>query len=151
KRFGRAGVLPPVEAIDITHADRDGDLFAKPVKWDSDAPPPTIIVVQPRGKHPKDRRFTVGVGDRVLAKLSPAGEDTLEARPIKKLAEAPARLLGVYEARAGDERWAGRLRPVDKRYRHEVVIAHRDVGDAQSGDLVSAEIINTPRHGAQHA
>ncbi len=152
RRFGEIGALPPVDVIEITHADRDGDLFAKPVKWESDAKPPTIIVVQPkvrggpRGKG-KFKPLTVGVGDRVLAKILPAGDDTYEARPIKKVAAAPQRLLGVYEF----DGTHGRLRPVDKKYRHEVVIARGDVGTAKSGDLVAVEVFDVPNYGPQKA
>ncbi len=152
RHLGRKGALPPVETIEITHTDKDGDLFAKPTKWDSSEPPPVILVVQPKS-HSKSRggfkgRFrplTVGVGDRVLAKIVPAGDNTYEARPIKKLAEAPARLLGVYEV--DGER--GHLRPVDKKYRHEVVIARSDAGPAVPGDLVAVEIFDVPRYGPQ--
>jgi ribonuclease R len=149
KRVGGHGALPAVDVVEVTHADRDGDLFAKPVKWDSAAPPPKILVVQikTRGKGRHNKPLTVGIGDRVLAKIFPAGDDTYEARPIKKVAAANARILGVYEI--DGER--GRLRPVDKKYRHEVVIARSDVGPAQSGDLVAVEIIDVPNYGPQRA
>lgn len=144
------GILPSVDVIEITGTDKDGDLFAKPVNWKFDGPPPTILVSQEphkakhRGKH---RRETVGVGDRVLARLSPAGDNAYEAKPIKRLKSAPTRLIGVYEA--GVE--LGRLRPVDKRYRSEVVVARADAGAALSGDLVAAEVFESPKFGPQKA
>ena len=150
RHVGQIGVLPPVDVIDITHTDRDGDLFAKPVKWDSSSPPPAILVVQPKSRsHVKGKYkpLAVGVGDRVLAKILPAGDDTYEARPIKKLAAAPTRLLGVYQP-DGD---VGRLRPVDKKYRHEVVIAPGDVGSALPGDLVAVEVFDVAKYGPQRA
>ena len=150
RRVGTVGALPPVDVIEITHTDRDGDLFAKPVKWESDAPPPHILVIQPKARsaHPgKYRPLTVGVGDRVLAKLLPAGDDTYEARPIKKIAAAAVRLLGVYEF----DGTTGRLKPVDKKFRHEVVIGRSDTGGAEPGDLVAVEIIDVPRYGPQRA
>ncbi len=150
RHLGRRGALPPIEAIEITHTDKDGDLFAKPVNWDSSEPPPTIIVIQPRFKTGFKGRFrplTVGVGDRVLAKITAAGDNTYEARAVKKLAAAPARLLGVYKV---DEK-GGRLLPVDKKYRFEVVIAREDAGPALSGDLVAAEVFHQPHHGPQRA
>ena len=148
RRVGQTGALPPVDVIDITHTDKDGDLFAKPAKWESTAPPPVIFVIQPKARSfakGKYKPLTVAVGDRVLAKILPAGDDTYEARPIKKLAAAPTRLLGVYDP-SGD---IGRLRPVDKKYRHEVVIARGDVGPALPGDLVAVEIFDVPRYGPQ--
>ena len=57
-------------------------MFARPVKWDSDAAPPKILVIPPKKGGPRkgrERPFTVGVGDRVLARLAPAGDDTYES------------------------------------------------------------------------
>jgi ribonuclease R len=150
KHFGAAQAMPAVDAIEVTHADREGDLFGKPVKWEFEAAPPIILVRQPSriGKG-QPRRFAVGVGDRILAKIIPAGDDTFEARPIKKLAVASARLLGVYEPR--EDGSGGFLRPVDKKYRAEVWISARDAGEALGGDLVAAEVTSEPRHGPQRA
>jgi len=147
KHVGRAGALPPVEVLDITHTDRDGDLFAKPTVWDHPAPPPPIVIIQPRSRGKgKYKPLTVGIGDRVLAKIAATG-DGYEARPIKRLAAAPQRLLGVFE----NEGNRARLRPVDKKYRYEVMIAPGDVGPALHGDLVAVEIFDTPKYGAQRA
>ena len=150
KTIGAHGLLPSVDVIEITSTDKDGDLFAKPVKWKFDGPPPAILVVQDTGKeqrHGKHRRETVGVGDHVLARLSPSGDNAYEAQPIKRLRAAPTRLLGVYETDCDD----GRLRPVDKRYRYDVMIASGDAGAALSGDLVGAEVFETPKYGPQRA
>jgi ribonuclease R len=150
KRVGAHGAMPAVDAIEVTHTDREGDLFGKPLKWDFDTPPPKILVRQPsKILKGRERSFAVGVGDRVLAKIIPAGDDTFEARPIKKLAAAPSRLLGVYEP--GEDGKGGYLRPVDKKYRAEVWIGPRDAGDAVGGDLVAAEVYAEPRHGPQRA
>ncbi len=142
--------LPNTEVIDITHTDKDGDLFARPTKWESDAPPPKILVIQekqrgPRKKH--DRKLTVGVGDRILARIKPAGDDAYEARPIKVLAAAPTKVVGVYEPNSDGK--GGHLRPVDKRYRSEVLIAAHDARDAKRGDLVSVEIYGGAKYGPE--
>src|SRR5205085_9540468 len=126
--------------IEITTVDKDGDLFAKPLRWDHDAPPPAILVVQPRaarGHKHDSRKLIVGVGDKVLAKLSPAGDNAYEARPLKLISAAPTRLIGVYQA-------DGSLKPVEKKYRYEVVIPPEDRGTAKPGDLVSAEVVKAP-------
>jgi ribonuclease R len=151
RRVGREGALADIEPLEITAMDSDGDLFARPVKWESDAAPPKILVHQPKQQRGKgrERRFTVGVGDRILAKIAAAGDDAYEARPIKKLAAAPQRLLGVYEETSSTH--GGRLRPVDKRYRAEVAIAARDVGPAKPGDLVAVDVFDQPRHGPERA
>jgi ribonuclease R len=150
RRLGTVGALPPVDVIEITHTDRDGDLFARPVKWESDAPPPHILVVQPKARAARPGKYrpvSVNVGDRVLAKLLPAGDDTYEARPIKKVAAAAARLIGVFQS-DGTRNW---LKPVDKKFRDEVVIARNDTKDAESGNLVAVEIFDIPKYGPQRA
>jgi ribonuclease R len=151
RRLSTGAVLPAVGAIEITTVDKDGDMFARPVEWPHDGPPPAILVIQPRparGMQRRDaRKLTVGVGDTVLAKLTPAGDDAYEARPIKMLAAAPERLLGVVETAAK----GARLKPVDKKYRYEVTIDASELGSAKAGDLVSAEVYATPRFGPQKA
>ena len=152
KSVGAHSALSNVDVIEITGTDKDGDLFAKPVKWKFDGPPPTILVIQEshkKKKHSKHRRETVGVGDRVLARLSPAGDNAYEARPIKRLKAAPTRLIGVYETNTDDD--GGRLRPVDKKYRYDVAVLAGDSGGALSGDLVAAEVFDTPKYGPQKA
>ena len=138
--------------LDVTHADKDGDLFARPAKWDFDSAPPVILVVLPRRGRPSDDRarpFTVGVGDRVLARITPAGDDTFEARPIKRLAQAPQKLLGVFEANS--EGGGGFLRPVDKKIRDTIAIGPRDTMNAKSGDLLAVQVTEQPRHGPHRA
>ncbi len=126
-------------------------MFAKPAEWNSDAAPPKILVILPKRGGPKrgrERPLTVGVGDRVLARLAPAGDDTYEARPMKRLAAAPQGMIGVFEA-AKDG--GGYLRPVDKRIRDTVAIAARDTLGAKQGDLLAVQIVDQPRHGPWRA
>ena len=151
RRMSTGAVLPAVDVIEITTIDKDGDMFARPLKWPHDGPPPVILVLPPkpaRGiQRGKARRLTVGVGDRVLSKLSPAGDSAYEARPMKVIAAAPPRLLGVMEVGATSTR----LKPVDKKYRYDVAIAADDLDGAKHGDLVAAEVYATPRFGPQKA
>ncbi|MGZ6060504.1 MAG: ribonuclease R [Myxococcaceae bacterium] len=47
------------------------------------------------------------------------------------------------------EQGARRLQPVDKKYRYEVEIPPKEIGDAKTGDLVAVEIYATPHYGPQ--
>ncbi len=150
KSVGTPGTLPSVDVLEISGTDKDGDLFAKPVKWKFKHSPPKILVIQSNSKNSrrgKGRTEIVGVGDRVLARLSAAGDDAYEARVIKRLKSAPARLMGVYET-AGE---TGRLRPIDKKYRYDVEIEFTEAGAALPGDLVAAEVYESRRYGPQKA
>jgi len=142
RRFQKVGVLPPVDVLEITFIDKDGDLFAKPVNWAHESAPPTIVIVEKPG-----RGVALGVGDRVLAKLSPAGDNAYEARVTKRVPTGSGNLMGIYQ----NSGRGGSLRPVDRRYRHEVTIAAKDSGGAEHGDLVTVEILASRAHGPQQA
>ncbi len=143
RRFHKVGVLKAVEAIEITAIDNDGDLFAKPTNWEFTNPPPAILVIAKA-----ERGKAYGVGDRLLARMTPVGDDAYEARPMKKLTARPGNLMGIYEVVSGG---GGRLRPTDRRYRHEVAIAAKDRNGAEHGDLVTVEITAERHHGPQQA
>src|ERR1700761_9515445 len=44
----KAGELPDVTLLEITGADTDGELLARPLNWESDAAPPIIYVAPPK-------------------------------------------------------------------------------------------------------
>ena len=138
-----AGQLPHVSVLKITHTDRDGDLFAEPVKWEAEGPPPRVLVL-PRRSDP-----ALGQGDRVLAKIRPVRTDThaYEARPIKKIADAARRMLGIF--RAGPN--AGRMVPVEKRGMKEWIIPRGETNGARDGELIEAESIDDARLGLPRA
>lgn len=145
KKFTRAGELPPVGVIDIVESDADGELLAKPVNWDAETPPPTIVLA-PAGHTDK---ATFGIGDRVLARLNKAQEDfDYEARVIKKLGQGSKTIIGVLRAGPGKD-WT--LEPVDKRERNDYRVADSDRSDAKPDDLVEAELLSPSRQGSRAA
>ncbi len=135
---GEKSALASVTVIEVSGVDADGEVMARPVKWDEAGPPPDIYLIADKpGK--AAARPAPGPGDRILAKLIPAGDGAYEARTIRRLAGGPGgprRVLGIYAIVDGQ----GRIRPTDKKVRSEVVIEARDSMDAQPGDLVRAEI-----------
>ncbi|GGD11028.1 ribonuclease R [Pyruvatibacter mobilis] len=145
KKFSKPGELPPVGVIEITEQDADGELLARPVNWQSDMAPPTIVLA-PAG-HKDNASF--GIGDRVLARLGKAEEDfDYEARVIKKLGMGAKTVIGVLRAGPGKD-WT--LEPVDKRERGDYRVANADIGKAQPDDLVEAELLSPTRHGPRAA
>ncbi|MDT9702424.1 hypothetical protein, partial [Streptomyces sp. P17] len=78
RHYHDAEKLPPVSVIQILPADASGDLFARPMEWQGEAPEPKILFL-PRQSDP-----AVGEGERVLARLiAVRGEDHhYEARLI---------------------------------------------------------------------
>ena len=131
RRYKEPGQLPGVAVIEISGTDLDGDTIARPAVWDDRDPPP-LIYVAPE----KRSRSGFATGERALARLSPIGPGTYEARVIRRLLAAPPRALGLYTVVGGQ----GRIIPVDKRAREELVVAPGDAGDAEPGELVWAQV-----------
>jgi ribonuclease R len=72
----------------------------------------------------------------VLARLRPAGTGRYEGRTIRRLAETPGRVLGVYQQ--------GRIIPTDRRAKGEWVVPPGEDGSAVAGEIVLAEPL--PHH-----
>ncbi|MEX0371612.1 MAG: RNB domain-containing ribonuclease, partial [Tateyamaria sp.] len=123
--------LPPVSVLQVSDADADGDLFARPLEWHGDGVEPKILVL-PRASDP-----ALGAGDRILARLTLVKEEdhNYEARLIRRIGTNPRRVLGVF--RAGAE--GGRIVPVDKGSDREWAVPAGATHGAKDGELVEAE------------
>ena len=64
RRFGRPGTLPSVVVVEVTGVDIDGEVMARPLKWEDKGPPPKIYVIPETSSGPAP-----GVGERALARL----------------------------------------------------------------------------------
>lgn len=136
ERAEEKGGLPPVTVLEITGQDGDGELLAVPLQWRRRVAPPQIVVAADK----RQSGQPVGVGDRVLARLSPA-EDGYLATVMRRLTVPDARkILGVYQ-RVGRD---GRVQPVEKG-REEIAIAHEDAQGARSGELVLVTLESSGR------
>ena len=146
KRLKRPDDLPSVTVLELTGRDADGEFLARPAEW-SDAeggPPPTIVLEVKR-----DRRGPApGIGDRVLARLTPSGDDgrTFEARVIKVLEKKQVAVLGVVRDLPGGKR----IEPVDRKQR-EMILDADPTGAAKDGDLVSVTLVGATRYGPARA
>ncbi len=138
RRLSQPGALPEVAVVQVTGTDADGEVLAKPVMWKGEGEPPVIYLAPDRHGTPALVR-----GDRVLARLTRSGESSYDGKPIRRLAGAPKRVLGIY-ALAGDE---GRLRPTDRRVKTDFRVTREDSGGARPGELVLAEVLHTHRLG----
>jgi ribonuclease R len=123
----------------ITGTEPDGDAIARPAQWDrDDGPPPVIVMVaEPRG------RPALAPGERVLARLEPAGRDRYTGRTVRRIADTPGRVLGVYRH--------GRIVPTDRRAKAEWVVPPGEEGGAQPGEIVLAEPLPHHRLGLKPA
>jgi hypothetical protein len=101
KDFREKGKLPPTTTLEITGRDRDGDLVAKPLHWEEDDGKRPVVRLLLDGS---SLAGEIGIGDRVLAKLTKlprdAGPAAYDATPIKKLPREKRRMLGIYARRS---------------------------------------------------
>ena len=137
-----AGTLPAVTVIEITEVDMDGELMARPLSWRGEDAPPRIIMGPERRGAP-----ALGIGDRVLARLTPTADGIYEARTIKRIAAAPDEVLGVYTTIAG----SARVISTDRRRKQDYVVAPGGEGGAERGELVLAEVLPGRRLGLRQA
>ncbi|MEX2451624.1 MAG: ribonuclease R [Rhodospirillales bacterium] len=147
RRYTPPKALPPVAVVEITGTDVDGELLARPSNWEDAAAPPKIFMAPERKGH-----TALGIGERILARLTRLDEDTYEGRMIRRLQEAPRQVLGVFRAGPSeDPAGTGRLQPTNKRQRQEFIVAKENFRDAVPGDLVLAEILPGKPFGLRHA
>ena len=152
------GQLPPVALVRITGSDADGDALARPETWpiagdtprnspgDAPGPPPRILMApEPAG------RPALAPGQRVLARLRPAGPGVYEGRTVKILPDAPGRILGIFRAVANDRQAAGRITPTDRRARAEWTVPYGATADAETDEIVLAEPLPGPGYGLRPA
>jgi ribonuclease R len=137
KKLRDPETLPNVCVLEISGTDLDGEVLARPVKWDSEAAPPKIFV-NPDGRVGP----ALGIGEQILARLT-AGDDGYDARIIRRIAAAPSDILGIVLEAEGELR----IRPVDKRERYEFVIDKGQDKGAKVGELVRAQGVKGPRLG----
>ncbi len=144
RRYAEPGVLPNVSVVEVTGIDADGDLVAKPVQWESDAPLPLVRMAPERRGQP-----ALGPGDRSLARIELTDQKTSDGaavytgKTIRRLTTSPAKIMGVLE----DQGTYCKLRPTDRRTKSELIIDKVDCGEAGPGDLVRAQLLPGKRLG----
>ncbi len=145
KRIAVPGHLPPVMPIDILSVDDDGDLVCEPAGWREDHDPPMIRIA---ASHAAKQKPPPGVGDRMLARLTPAGDNSYDAKIIKAIAKGAHRFLAVFKARRDG---GGAAEPVERRTKGSFTVEPGDAGGAKDGDLVWVETKNARGYGPQKA
>jgi ribonuclease R len=138
RRLVAAALPPGVTAIERFGSDEDGVALARPVTWQGPGEPPILRLVETGADD------ALAVGERAIARLTSLETGDIEARLIRRLAPMGERIIGIFQS----TREGGRLRPADRRNRHEYRVAQRDVGAAGDGELVVAEQIAAARLGA---
>ncbi len=155
------GELPNVAVLDIVTRDRDGGLLAKPAQWpprdamqdDVGKAPVVAIRRETRGHRGANKGKVVGIGDRVLARITrnPPGSVEYSGRVIKVLERQQDAILGVFRNHQdGSTGGGGWIEPVERR-QNELEIAEDMRGGAKDGDLVEVQVTGSGRHGRSNA
>lgn len=133
RTYDAKGALPPVSVLRVLAPDKDGDLWAAPMEWDSEETMPKILFMAAKGDP------ALKQGDQILCRLSSSDdpEITYEARLIRRIGTGPQKIVGLY--RLGSE--GGRIVPVDKKSNIEWQVGKADDLNAKDGELVEAEQI----------
>ena len=100
RRLDRPGALPPVAVIEVTGTDRDGQLIAEPVEWDSaNGRPPRILLASRGAQGARSELQPPAKGDR-LRKITPGRDQDYPyaAAIIRKLSSRTNRVMGVFRA-----------------------------------------------------
>jgi ribonuclease R len=137
RKLQRPGVLPSVTVLEIVERDGYGDFIARPGTWSEEhGAPPRILMVESK----QDKGPASGVGDRVLARITPLGADSdypYQARTIKRLPRATRSQLGIFRALPGGH---SVIDPVDRKQLKEWRVARGATQDAENGELVRFEL-----------
>jgi ribonuclease R len=147
KSLRQKGGLPPVTILEVTGRDNQGDLIAKPAVWEEEGERPEVLITPRKARGPEvDIEASIGVGDRVLARINEIGDPSagyrFEAFPIKRLPREKRRLIGIYRAA---RRGGGTIEPVDRKQLRSWSLAPGDEGPAKDGDLVRFDLAKKGR------
>ena len=138
RRFANPARTPEALVVRITGIDPDGEAIARPVDWPGPGKPPIVFMRPERRDQP-----SLVPGERVLAQLKPIGGGKCEGRTLRRLTDAPGRLLGLYQPRPGG---TGRIEPTDRRVKAEWRVPPGEENGAEPGEIVVA--IPLPHGGA---
>jgi ribonuclease R len=143
RRYRAPGRLPEAMVVQITGTDPDGEALARPVAWEGGGPPPLILMAPERRSRP-----ALAPGERVLVRLRPIGPGRYEGRTLKRLTDAPARIVGVFRPHPGG---GGRIVPTDRRAKAEWTVPRGEEGEAEAGEIVRAEPLPSAPFGLKPA
>jgi ribonuclease R len=147
KHVHRPGDLPSVVVLSIEGIDDLGDPIGIPVEWDEEHGAPPRIVIATDRKERRGKERAPGIGDRILARLTPDEETGgFIGRVIKLLERQPKAALGIVRKLDGEVR----VIPIDRRGK-ELMVPPGATNGAEDGDLVSVEVTKAARHGLPSA
>ena len=124
--------LPPVTVLVVYDIDEDGYPLVKPVNWDEGKPYP-FIELKTGSKNVK----APGLGDRILCRLQPNGEQTYKAILMRHVSKDAKEIIGIFR----ETNEGGLLESIDRRNSKDIFISDNHKGDAKDGELIKVGLI----------
>ncbi|MFL2770020.1 MAG: ribonuclease R [Rhodospirillaceae bacterium] len=140
RRFSEPTRLPEVTILDAVRIDSGGELIAVPATWEGPEPSPIIFI---HAKKLTGR--AIGIGDRILARLSATADSNYQAYPIRRLIGGPQQILGLCEI---SDKGMCIIRPINRRERRLVTVPRDARSGAKHGELVLANVEGSSRKGS---
>lgn len=132
--------LPAVSVLIVTEIGEDGDVFARPLDWNSEllgAAPQ--IIIKPDTKNYKNVRKK----SRALCRLFRNQDNSYDAKIIRLIDEGAKQeggtVLGIFRL----QKHSAVLQPTHKKSKNDYTISPKDFGGANDGDLVIGEILGS--------
>lgn len=135
QKYGTPEGLPGVAVLVVSEIDIDGDVLARPEKWNdaTQGQVPRIEIIPERKGHP-----ALSPNDRVLARLHRVSAKLYEAKVIRQLDAGEAgRVMGRVER--DKNRWL--LTPANRKTKDEFEIVQNELNGATHGDLALCDIL----------
>lgn len=148
KGYEIAGQMPNVSVVRVTGISDSGSAFGFAEGWRGDGEGPRVRLedfIKQGRKGGRTKPATLAPGDKVLARLRPAGDKGYRGQIIKKLDAAPTGMIGVF--RKDDS--GGFIESVEKGRAEFISVSSGDQKDAKDGELVRAEIMRGSARGAK--
>lgn len=133
RAFAPADQPPPTGILAFERIDSDGDLIGRAMGRDGPFGPEIVYA----GIQGKRKLEAPGIGDKALCKVTETKQGW-QAKMIKKIARGEtSEITGLYTTMRNG---GGKVAPANRKDRREVVIEHKDAGEAKDGDLVVARL-----------
>lgn len=148
KGYEIAGQMPNVSIVIVTNISESGSAFGYAEAWRGDGEGPRVRLedfIKQGRKGGRVKPASLAKGDKVLARLRPAGDKGYRGQIIKKLDAAPTGMIGVYRKDGS----GGAVESVEKGRSEFIAIMSGDDKGAEDGELVRAEIMAGSRRGAR--
>ena len=134
--------LPPVTVLVVYDIDEDGYPLVKHVNWDEGKPYP-FIELKTGSKNVK----APGLGDRILCRLQPNGEQTYKAILMRHVSKDAKEIIGIFR----ETNEGGLLESIDRRNSKDIFISDNHKGDAKDGELIKVGLIPGKHYGMSRA